>query len=189
VNEELVIHFLENKSRSKKRRRLNRRQAEECFQCQHCGYHVLVEPLLSGVHNRNHCPYCLWSRCLDLFEAGDRLSPCKAPMQPLGLALKSTRKRYGPAACGELMLVHRCQECGKVSANRLAADDDPQLLYWLYEKSLQISPSLRESIAAAGVILLGSSQRSIVRLQLFGTPSHSPELLSVLPIKQGLRAR
>jgi hypothetical protein len=52
------------------------------------------------VRNRNHCPYCLWSRCLDLFRAGDRLSACKAPMQPVGLALKHTRKKYGrlPAA-------------------------------------------------------------------------------------------
>jgi hypothetical protein len=110
-------------------------------------------------------------------------------MQPVGLALKITRKKYGPAACGELLLVDRCQDCGKVSANRLAADDDPQLFYRLYEISLQISPSLREAVAAAGVTLLESQHRSIVRRQLFGVTYHAPELFSVLPVRQGLLAR
>ena len=55
------------------------------FRCQHCGAYVSASRVLSGVSNRNHCPYCLWSRHLDLFEAGDRLAACKAPMRPVGL--------------------------------------------------------------------------------------------------------
>jgi hypothetical protein len=176
MNEEILINFLENKSRSKKKLkyargasiRLYREQAENGFQCQHCHYHVLAEPLLSGVRNRNHCPYCLWSRCLDLFEAGDRLSACKAPMQPVGLALKHARKKYGLAACGELMLVHHCQECGKVSANRIAADDDPLLIFWLYADSLQMELPVKASIAASGVSLLDIRHEMIVHDQLFG---------------------
>jgi hypothetical protein len=46
------------------------------FKCGHCHAFVSMEPILSGVQNRNHCPYCLWSRHLDLYEAGDRLSAC-----------------------------------------------------------------------------------------------------------------
>jgi hypothetical protein len=143
-------------------------ETETGFQCRHCGFHVMVEPLLSGVRNRNHCPYCLWSRCLDLFEAGDRLSPCKAPMQPVGLALKKTRKKYGAAANGELMIVHHCPECGKASANRIAADDDPQSLYALYLGSTGMDPSKKDQIEAAGVLLLDMDQDAIVRSQLFG---------------------
>ena len=41
------------------------------FRCIHCGAHVVTSPLYAGVLNRNHCPYCLWSRHLDLFAAGD----------------------------------------------------------------------------------------------------------------------
>ncbi|MFO7624719.1 MAG: RNHCP domain-containing protein [Anaerolineales bacterium] len=184
MNEDYVLDFLENRSRSKHKlkharrssNRACREQAENGFQCRRCHYHVLAEPLLSGVRNRNHCPYCLWSRCLDLFRAGDRLSACKAPMQPLGLALKHTRKKYGLAACGELMLVHRCLECGKVSANRIAADDDPLLIYRLYADSLQMEQSAKDAIEAAGVGLLDARHEHIVRAQLFGKAAMESEL-------------
>jgi DNA-directed RNA polymerase subunit RPC12/RpoP len=176
MNEDYVLDFLETRSRSRHKHkharrstpRLYQEQAESGFQCQHCHYHVLAEPLLSGVRNRNHCPYCLWSRCLDLFRAGDRLSACKAPMQPVGLALKATRKKYGLAACGEMMLVHRCSECGKISANRIAADDDPLLVFRLYADSLQLEQSVKDGIEAAGVSLLDTRHEHIVRAQLFG---------------------
>ena len=64
------------------------------FRCAHC--HVIVSSahLLSGVQNRNHCPYCLWSCHLDLFAAGDRLSACKTPMRPIGLTMKRGRNKY-----------------------------------------------------------------------------------------------
>jgi hypothetical protein len=197
MNEEYVIQFLKNKSRSKKvlkgargsSPRIYREQAQNGFECQHCHYYVLAQPMLSGVRNRNHCPYCLWSRCLDLLKAGDRLSACKAPMQPVGLTLKATRKKYGPAANGELMLVHQCQECGRISANRIAADDDPQLIYRLYEDSLLMSLSEVEVIAAAGAQLLDSSSVQVVRFQLFGKQPNSGGLISVLLVKEGLLAR
>jgi hypothetical protein len=148
--------------------RAMRLESESGFRCKHCGFYVLAEPLLSGVRNRNHCPYCLWSRCLDLFEPGDRLSPCKSPMQPVGLALKKTRKKYGAAAFGELMIVHHCRECGKASANRIAADDSPETIYALYVESLQMNVSQKDQIEAGGVQLLDEGYHAIVGAQLFG---------------------
>ena len=91
------------------------------FRCIHCGAHVVTSPLYAGVLNRNHCPYCLWSRHLDLFAAGDRLCACKAPMRPLGLTLKQSRKKYVREDGGELMLIHACIECNNLSINRIAA--------------------------------------------------------------------
>src|SRR4026209_2498083 len=96
------------------------------FRCAHCRNIVSVTHLLSGVNNRNHCPYCLWSRHLDLYSAGDRLSACKAKMKPIGLTMKKGRNKYRPGPRGELMLVHACTECNAVSINRIAADDDPE---------------------------------------------------------------
>src|SRR5512147_2229255 len=96
------------------------------FRCAHCHALVSSAHLFSGVNNRNHCPYCLWSCHLDLFAAGDRLSACKAPMQPIGLTMKPGRNKYRPEAHGELMLVHACTGCGSLSINRIAADDDSQ---------------------------------------------------------------
>ena len=62
------------------------------FKCAHCHALVLSTHLVSGVNNRNHCPYCLWSSHLELYAAGDRLSACKAPMKPIGLTMKTGRK-------------------------------------------------------------------------------------------------
>ena len=104
-----------------------RRAANADFQCKRCHAYVLANPLISGVKNRNHCPYCLWSRHLDLDNPGDRLSACKALMRPVGLIFKQTAKKY-QVFTAELMVSHRCEDCGKISLNRIAADDDVYLL-------------------------------------------------------------
>lgn len=185
MDADYVEYFLEEKSRSKSKLkhgrgrvpRAYRVEAQSGFKCRKCGLHVLSEPALSGVRSRNHCPYCLWSRCLDLFEPGDRLSPCKAPMRPVGLALKKTRKKYGTAAWGELMIVHQCTECGKASANRIAADDDAETIYALYQDSLTMDLAQRDQIEAGGVNLLDGGHELIVCAQLFGKSSIQGEMV------------
>jgi hypothetical protein len=136
------------------------------FTCAHCGNYVSASYLLAGVQNRNHCPYCLWSRHLDLFQAGDRLSACKAPMQPVGLTLKREHKKY--ASVGELMLVHLCRECGDVSINRIAADDLSPVLLDVWEDSLGTMAQIRRQFREAGVILLDEADRDVVLRQLYG---------------------
>jgi hypothetical protein len=117
------------------------------FECGHCRLRVSAEPRLAGVQNRNHCPYCLWSKHVDLRVAGDRLCACKGPMRPVGLALKRTKKKYAAAgARGELMLVHQCAACGAVSLNRVAADDSPARLREVWEASLARPAEVGEGI-------------------------------------------
>lgn len=143
------------------------------FTCTHCHQFVSADLLLSGVNNRNHCPYCLWSRHMDLFAAGDRLAACKAPMQPLGLALKQTRKKYGRQAQGELMLVHRCTACERASLNRIAADDDIQKLIKIFAFSLEIDAQIQGQLALEGIQLLSENDWELVEIQLQGKPSYS----------------
>ena len=146
----------------------NRATFEEgSFQCRRCHNHVLLNPLFSGVRNRNHCPYCLWSRHVDLHRAGDRLSACKADMQPVGLTLKKTPKKYG-AAAGELMIIHRCIECGAISINRLAADDDPEGILRLVPLSGVADLQLHEAFIADGIQPLANDDADLVRLRLYG---------------------
>jgi hypothetical protein len=137
---------------------------QDGFVCIHCRVFVSAEVVLAGVQNRNHCPYCLWSRHLDLHQAGDRLSACKGKMRPVGLTVKRSNKRYGNVP-GELMIVHHCTECDRISANRFAADDVAENIYALYEHSLQVSLETEE------VTLLNGEQRALVRARLFGSPS------------------
>jgi hypothetical protein len=138
------------------------------FKCLHCHYHVSTEPLYAGVQNRNHCPYCLWSRHVDWKEAGDRLAVCKAEMQPVGLVVKLVRKKYAPTSGGELMLVHLCRDCGKVSINRLAADDDPEKVLEIFEKSHNPPDSRLLQMELGEITPLQPSEIRMVEVQLFG---------------------
>lgn len=142
-------------------------QTEDGFLCKQCNAFVSSASFLSGVQNRNHCPYCLWSRHLDLYEAGDRLSACKAPMKPIALTVKATRNKYGSGR-GELMLIHLCIECGRLSLNRIAADDDPQKIFSVFVESSRLEISLRTRLSTDGIRLLEAREEETVRAQLFG---------------------
>lgn len=137
------------------------------FKCAHCGYIVSSERWLSGVNNRNHCPYCLWSRHLDLYSAGDRLSACKAAMQPVALTIKRSRNKYRRGG-GELMLVHQCTECGEFSINRIAADDDARTLLEVFQISSVLPIKTRSSLLNSEIEILSTESLPVVQLQLFG---------------------
>lgn len=136
------------------------------FVCLHCHNFVSAEAAISGVHNRNHCPYCLSSRHLDLFEAGDRLSACKARMKPVTLTLKRSSRKYARPGDGELMLVHVCEECGKVSINRIAADDDNEQVMSLVAGNLD--DDLRCLLIETGIVPVDTAEMHLVRGGLFG---------------------
>ena len=138
------------------------------FVCMVCHNFVSAQPALSGVHNRNHCPYCLSSRHLDLFEAGDRLSACKSNMRPVALTLKKTARKYSSAGQGELMLVHLCDECGKPSINRIAADDDLAAVLEVFERSRELDQRTKSTLTQSGIVILETGHLLFVRQQLFG---------------------
>lgn len=136
------------------------------FKCAHC--HVIVSSahFLSGVNNRNHCPYCLWSCHLDLYASGDRLSACKGQMKPIGLTMKNGRNKYRLDQRGELMLVHECIECGDLSINRIAADDDPSTILGIFQSSAE-SP-IQARCEENGIRMLQSHEADILYQQLYG---------------------
>jgi hypothetical protein len=144
------------------------------FRCLHCRQPVSATPIFSGVKNRNHCPYCLWSRHVDLCVAGDRLAACKEPMRPIGLTIKRTRNKYGPeevktsVPAGELMLIHQCAACGKVSINRVAADDIPEMVLATFEDSLTLDAPTQALLAGSGVVPLRAVDLPLVQRRLFG---------------------
>lgn len=144
------------------------------FKCGHC--HVLVSSahLLSGVNNRNHCPYCLWSCHLDLYAAGDRLCACKGQMKPVGLTMKVSRNKYRLDGRGELMLVHQCVECGTLSINRVAADDDSSTIMAVFQESL--SDDIHRLCEGYGIRMLTAQDLDAICKQLYGNASGIPVL-------------
>lgn len=100
----------------------------EAFICEHCGRQVL--PAEIGTKHRNHCPYCLWSRHVDL-RIGDRRAWCRGLMEPIGIWVKDRR---------EWSIIHRCHACGIIRTNRIAGDDSETLLFWLAARPLTQLP-------------------------------------------------
>jgi hypothetical protein len=133
------------------------------FRCGNCDALVSSMNMLSGVQNRNHCPYCLWSRHLDLYSAGDRLSACKAGMRPIGLTMKKSRNKYQLSPRGELMLVHECTECETLSINRIAADDDTKTVLDVFQSSLKMEFSTHQNI-----LMLRMEDAQLIQTQLYG---------------------
>lgn len=138
------------------------------FNCVHCANQVQSDSGLSGVQNRNHCPLCLWSRHVDLWQAGDRLCACKMPMQPIGLTFKKSRNRYGTSK-GELMIIHQCQACQAFSINRIAADDDVQTLIVTMKSGLQLESHQKTKLELLGIEPILPADLHLVQKCLMGS--------------------
>ncbi len=100
----------------------------DSFTCRVCGFTVTPED--AGTSHRNHCPKCLSSVHLDN-EPGDRASDCGGVMDAISVWVKKN---------GEWALIHRCRDCGTLSSNRIAADDNQMLLMSIAVKPLAMPP-------------------------------------------------
>ena len=106
----------ENKRKTFEKGYYKTHPCSDSFTCKVCGR--LVVAAGAGSDHRNHCPNCLCSLHVDE-EPGDRAADCGGIMEPIGVWV---RKR------GEWAVIHRCKRCGKLSSNRVAADDNPMKL-------------------------------------------------------------
>lgn len=82
---------------------------DEGFICENCQKEVT--PL--GYTSRDHCPYCLYSKHIDI-NPGDRQNNCKGLLKPIQLEkFKDTFK-----------IIYKCQKCKKNHKNIIAKDDN-----------------------------------------------------------------
>lgn len=96
-------------------------EIDEPFVCENCGRNV--EPL--GYTCRDHCPYCLYSKHVDK-DPGDRAEECHGALRPVGLE-KNTKKGY--------TIIYQCEKCGATRKNKMANDDDFDLLMKIVERN------------------------------------------------------
>jgi len=139
---------------------LAKEQKSGGFRCSHCHMWVVINPYI-GTANRNHCNICLWSRHVDI-QKGDRLSECRGGMRPICLTLK----HEGFGRVGELMLVHECCSCGKLSINRIARDDFEDEVMHIFEQSHELDSRMRQQLEQEAIEPLDDVGE--VRRQLFG---------------------
>ena len=89
-------------------------EIDEEFICENCGKEVQK----LGYSSRNHCPYCLHSKHVDI-NPGDRLEECEGILEPISVELDS-KKGY--------VIIFRCKKCGKIRKNKAAKDDNMDLI-------------------------------------------------------------
>jgi hypothetical protein len=86
-------------------------------------------------------------------------------MKPIGL----TFKQEGWGVVGEIMLVHSCSRCPKISINRIAGDDMDQDILSVFRASFGLEKELRIRCEEQGIQLLDEDDTEEIRRQLFGT--------------------
>lgn len=101
--------------KDRKKEKINDKLNKQRYKCPNCGWesdeNQLDDPW-------DHCPNRLYSVHLDN-RPGDRASGCHGRMEPIGVWVRKS---------GEWAVIHRCKSCGKIHANRVAADDNPMKL-------------------------------------------------------------
>lgn len=81
----------------------------ENFICENCKKEVKKSEYTA----RDHCPYCLFSKHLDI-NPGDRANNCHGLMEPIGIEkFKNTFK-----------INYRCLKCGQLHKNIMLDDDN-----------------------------------------------------------------
>ena len=86
---------------------------DEKFICENCNKEV--SPL--GYTARDHCPYCLYSKHVDI-NPGDRLNPCRGLLKPIGI--ERFRDTY--------KIIYKCDKCNQVHKNIMAKDDNMDII-------------------------------------------------------------
>ena len=86
---------------------------DENFICEHCNNNVNR----LGYTARDHCPNCLYSKHVDI-NPGDRANECKGLLKPIGIEkFKDTYK-----------IIYKCEKCGRLHKNKMADDDNMDLI-------------------------------------------------------------
>ncbi len=95
---------------------------DEGFTCQVCG--SKVKPL--SYTARDHCPNCLSSIHIDIYP-GDRACTCLGILEPIDVekGKKDTWK-----------IVYRCSKCGEIKKNKMALDDNYDLILKIMSKDV-----------------------------------------------------
>ena len=98
-------------------------EIDEEFVCENCN--KKVDKLIYSC--RNHCPYCLYSKHVDI-NPGDRAESCHGLLMPIGVE-NNSKKGF--------VIVYRCQKCGAIKKNIAAKDDNMGLIIKLSANPLE----------------------------------------------------
>lgn len=90
-------------------------------------------------------------------------------MKPIALSFKNYEVNpFTSRGSGELMLVHQCLNCGQISPNRIAGDDNEYQILSILEDSFKLDASLKDKIKNLGINIISLENKDEVLISLFG---------------------
>ena len=90
-------------------------------------------------------------------------------MQPIGLTFKNIKYNpYTDKTSGELMVIHLCLNCGQISCNRIAGDDNAYTIISLLEISKTVNQNLIDKLNMVNIKLLTDNNKHKVLITLYG---------------------
>jgi len=66
------------------------------------------------------------------------------------------------------MLIHECTGCGKISINRIAADDNEETILKVFDESQKLPLQKKVELQRKNIAILSSEAKERVITQLFG---------------------
>jgi len=90
--------------------------------------------------------------------------------------MKAGRNKYQPDPGGELMLIHQCTDCGALSINRIAADDDSGAVIAVFQESIELGYQAHSLHQQNGIVMLQAEDTRMVYTQLYGNSVEMPVL-------------
>ena len=70
---------------------------------------------------------------------------------------------------GELMLIHQCTNCDKLSPNRIAGDDNEYQILCILKESIDLNQILLNQLNKLGLIPITNENKEEALVSLFGT--------------------
>ncbi|EKE12917.1 MAG: hypothetical protein ACD_13C00122G0007 [uncultured bacterium] len=80
-------------------------------------------------------------------------------MKPVGLTFKKD---------GELMVVHLCLNCDKISCNRIAGDDNTYSIVQLMNESVKPDTDLIAKLCNSNISLVSQEEKPLALTAIFG---------------------
>lgn len=90
-------------------------------------------------------------------------------MRPLALAFKDYEiNPFTGRGGGELMLIHQCTNCSKLSPNRIAGDDNEYQILCILKGSINLNKGISNQLQNLGLELIVSKNKEEALISLFG---------------------
>lgn len=90
-------------------------------------------------------------------------------MQPIAIASKNYKVNpFTGRGSGELMIVHQCLNCGRISPNRIAGDDNEYQILSILKESTNLNEDVTTQFRNLGLEIITASNKEEALISLFG---------------------